>query len=250
MKNAPPDKVLVTGVSRGIGAAVAHRVATEASRPVVGVYRLRADAAKAVAERAGALVEVLAADLSTPAGMQRVVAYTGRAMPWRFDGVVLNAGVSLRAAFDVEQVGGVDPLEHQIEADLVYPLRLLRDLLNADRISDGASIVVISSNLASRGLPGKVAYAAAKAGLEAAVRGLCHELGPRQIRVNAVAPGLLRTDMTAELGDEGYTAYAAQVPLGRVGEADDVASVVNFLLSDAARYVSGQTITVDGGWSA
>jgi len=250
MKNSAPDKVLVTGVSRGIGAAVALRVAGELDRPVVGVFRHRVDEAQAVAARAGALVEVLAADLGTAAGLQRVVAYTGRGMPWRFDGVVLNAGVSLRAAFDVEEVGGVDPLEHQIECDLVAPLRLLRDLLNADRVADGASIVILSSNLARRGLPGKVAYAAAKAGLEAAVRGLCHELGPRRIRVNAVAPGLLRTDMTAELGDAGYAAYATSVPLGRVGEPDDVARVVSFLLGPDAGYLSGQTITVDGGWSA
>lgn len=243
------DKILITGVSRGIGAAVARRLG-QLDAHAVGVFRHRLEDAQRLSNELHGALEIMAADLTSEAGIQRVVAYTGRNMPWRFKGVVLNAGVSLRAAFDVEDVGGVDPLVHQIEADLVAPLRLLRALLNADRIADGASVVLLSSNLARRGLPGKVAYAAAKAGLEAAVRGLCHELGPRQIRVNAVAPGLLRTDMTAELGDAGYDAYAREVPLGRVGEPDDVARVVCFLLGDDAAYLSGQTLTVDGGWSA
>jgi NAD(P)-dependent dehydrogenase (short-subunit alcohol dehydrogenase family) len=237
--------VLVTGASRGIGRAVALRL-HGAGTPVVGVFHRAEEAARSL-RAAGPEIRVVQADLASLVGIEAVVA----ACPGGgLTGLVLSAGISIRARFDELEANGVDPIAEQLRVDLQAPLELVRALLRARALAPGASIVFVSSNLARHGLAGKVAYSAAKAGIEGAVRALAHELGPTGRRVNAVAPGLLCTDMTADLGDADYEAYAQEVPLGRVGEPDDVASVVTFLLGDDARYVTGQILDVDGGWGA
>ncbi len=238
-------KALVTGASRGVGAAITRRLAA-GGHEVLAVYRRAHDLAAQVREAHPEAVALLAADLGDPAGVRSVVDALGAPL----EIVVLNAGVATRAPFETLELDGVDPLSQQIELDLLAPLRLLRALLHAQRVAEGARIVFLGSNLARHGLAGKVAYAAAKAGIEGAVRGLAKELGPRGIRVNAVAPGLLRTDMTADTGEAGFAAYAREVPLGRVGTPDDVARVVEFFVGENADYVSGQVLDVDGAWGA
>lgn len=228
---------LITGASRGLGLALARELVGR-GEPVITAQR------SPTPDELG--VVSLLGDLGEAQGIARIV----DACP-SLRGVVLNAGVAIQAEFEALAEGdGEDPIDAHLRLDLAAPLKLLRALLRAGRLLPGASVVFVGSNLARRGLAGKVAYAAAKAGIEGAVRGLAKELGPapRHIRVNAVAPGLLRTDMTAAIGEAGFAAYAREVPLGRVGEPSDVTSVIAFLLADAARYVSGQVIDVDGGW--
>lgn len=241
--------VLVTGATRGIGRAIAERVAA-GGRKVLGVYRRDVVAAAATEAAIGPGLRLVMADLTLADGWPRVVEALDAVLGpgGTLAGVVLNAGVVLRGAFAEPAIDGVDPITAQLEGDLAAPLRLCRALLREGRLGGGSSLVFVSSNLARNGLAGMVAYTAAKAGLEGATRALARELGPLKIRVNAVAPGLLRTDMTHGFGEVGYDEYAREVPLGRVGEPADVAPAVEFLLGDGARYITGQVLDIDGGW--
>ena len=249
MSKEPDQYVLVTGATRGIGRAISEQVVAS-GRKVLGVYRRDVVAAAATEAAVGPGLRLVMADLTCSEGWTRVTAALDSVLgPERaLAGAVFNAGIVLRGAFTAGTVDGVDPITAQLEGDLGMPLRICRALLQTRRIAGGSSLVFVSSNLARRGLAGMVAYAAAKAGLEGATRALARELGPLQIRVNAVAPGMLRTDMTHGLGEDGYAAYATEVPLGRVGEAADIAPAVDFLLGDGARYITGQVLDIDGGW--
>jgi 3-oxoacyl-[acyl-carrier protein] reductase len=234
---------IVTGASRGIGRAVAVRLAAR-GEAVLGVHRRPGESASALASTHPNL-QLLQADLGARVGIDALVQ---RAGAHAVRGLVLAAGIAIRAPFTSLDHDGVDPLLAQLRLDLEAPLLLVRAALRAEVFAADASIVFVSSNLARYGLADKVAYGAAKAGLEGAVRGLARELGPAGIRVNAIAPGLLRTDMTADVGDDAFAAYAEQVPLRRVGTADDIAPAIDFLLGEGASYITGQVLDVDGGW--
>jgi NAD(P)-dependent dehydrogenase (short-subunit alcohol dehydrogenase family) len=238
-------RYLVSGATRGVGRAATEALLA-AGHGVIGVYRSSQGAAELLRERHGLAFAPLRADLSDPGAAARVAA----AVEPPLAGAVFAAGVAVRASFERVQVAAADPLREQIEQDLLAPLALFRQLWNAAAFDSGASIVFVGSNLARHGLPGKVAYAAAKAGIEGAVRGLAHELGPRGVRVNAVAPGLLRTDLTGDVTHEAWLEYEGKVPLRRAGTAVDVAGPILFLLGAQSEYVTGQVIDVDGGWGA
>jgi 3-oxoacyl-[acyl-carrier protein] reductase len=238
--------VLITGSSRGIGAEVAAKAAAEGA--VVAVhYHHSADAAMQTLARAravGAEAEAFAADIadgSQAEGLvERVIDRFGR-----LDALVNNAGLT--------QVGPfleIEPADWEavLRTDLTAAFHTCRAALPSMVERGSGSIVNIASRLAQIGVAETAAYSAAKAGLVGLTRALAREFGPRGIRVNAVAPGMTLTEMTADLADSDEGRRRLQdMPLGRLGRADEVAEAVIFLLSDRASLFLGQTLNPNGG---
>ncbi|WBU37519.1 SDR family NAD(P)-dependent oxidoreductase [Homoserinibacter sp. YIM 151385] len=226
---------LVTGSSRGIGAGLAD--ALEAA----GVTVLRhGSPAHAAAEG------LLVADLATPEGVEELArAVAGRTD--RLDLLVNNAGVELPARLAELDAAA---LSRTLEVNLAAPLLLTRALLPLLRAGRGRSVVSITSIHDDVPYAGNVAYVASKAGLEAATRTMALELAPEGIRVNSIAPGAIETDINREVIEEmGRERFESWIPLGRVGEVEDLVGALLFLASEASRYVTGTRLLVDGGYS-
>jgi NAD(P)-dependent dehydrogenase (short-subunit alcohol dehydrogenase family) len=233
-------RILVTGASSGIGRSVAQVCVAQGARVLATGRR-----AEALAELEG--VWPFACDLLEPGAPEACVAEC-RERLGGLDGVVHAAGTVLRGEdprnTPDEQIRGV------IDTNLTMPLRVARAALGA--LGRGGSIVLVSSQLARIGAPGYASYCAAKGGVDALVRALAVDAGPAGIRVNAVAPGLVRTPMAyvgRENFDELVPALAERHPLRRIGDPADIAGPIAFLLSDAASWMTGQTIVVDGGFT-
>ena len=233
---------LITGGTRGIGAAIAHRLAADGHDLVLGYL---SDEAAAVATRdevraLGVSCEIVAADITTDAGIASLFEAAGP-----ITGVVNNAGATYRYAPLVDTPA--DEIRRTYDVNLVGPTLVARAAVSA--LGEGGVIVNISSGAATLGSPGEyVHYAAAKAGIDALTKGLGLEVASRGIRVVAVAPGLTETDMHANTGDPGRIArMAPQIPLGRASSPDEVAEAVAWLMSDKAAYVTATTLRVTGG---
>jgi 3-oxoacyl-[acyl-carrier protein] reductase len=236
---------LVTGASRGIGAAIARALARD-GWPVGVNYRSdrsRADAVVSEIEDAGGRAVALAGDVADPAAPDELF----RELEPRFGSPVLvlvnNAGISrddLTPSLNDEQWNAV--LETDLTAAFRFTRRALRPMLRArtGRIVNIASVVGLRAN------PGQANYAAAKAGLIALTRTAAVEVARRGVTVNAVAPGWIHTDMTADVSKDLLDA----VPARRAGTPEEVAACVRFLASDEASYVTGAVLTVDGGLAA
>ena len=237
---------LVTGASRGIGRAIAVEMC-KGGADVVLVGRDRAaldeTAEVCVGERIGAVAHVITADVADQAAMEAVVAETLERFG-RGDFAIANAGQSvdsllLRLKPDV--------IDQMLDVNLKSAFYLCGAVAKPMMKQRAGSIVLVSSIVGITGNAGQAAYAASKAGLLALAKSLAKELGSRNIRVNAVAPGLIETAMTEKMPDAAKEALVKQSALGRAGRPEDIGGVVAFLCSDAAAYVTGQTIVVDGG---
>ncbi|MFD2232733.1 3-ketoacyl-ACP reductase FabG2 [Phaeospirillum tilakii] len=235
--------ILVTGASKGIGRAIALRLAADGFTVGVHYHRDRAgaEATAAAVMAAGGAAFVLGFDLADRAGTRAVLEemVAARGAPW---GVVLNAGIARDAAFPAMTEFDWDSV---IDTDLdgfyavLHPL--VMPMVQARR---GGRIVTLSSVSGQVGNRGQVNYSAAKAGLIGATKALALELAKRSITVNCVAPGIVETAMTADLPKDEI---AKLVPMRRLGRPEEVASVVAFLCSDQASYLTRQVIAVNGG---
>jgi len=240
---------LVTGGSRGIGAAVAQALASAGAALAVCARNGEAAAATAAAIVAqGGQAFGAAADVSRAADAERVVAGCVERFG-RLDILVNNAGITRDGlVLRMKDEDWSDVLAVNLNGAFYCARAALRPILKQKQ---SGRVINVGSVVGSTGNPGQANYVASKAGLVGLTKALSKEVASRGVTVNAVAPGFIETDMTAGLPDAAKDAYRAQIPLGRFGTAAEVAAVVAFLASDAAAYITGQVIHVNGGmWSS
>jgi NAD(P)-dependent dehydrogenase (short-subunit alcohol dehydrogenase family) len=236
---------LVTGASRGIGRAAAHALASAGARVIVHYGSGAKEAETLVAEirAAGGVADAIGADLGAPDGAHKLAAEVRKVVGERLDVLVANAGVATAASIEDQTVAEFDRM---FAVNVRAPFFLVQQLLPL--LGEGSSIVLLSS-LAARASVGMLpAYAATKGAIDTLVKHFAALLGPRGIRVNAVAPGVIDTDMSSFVrSDEGRDYTLGIQALQRIGHPDDIADVLAFLASDAARWVTGDTIQAGGG---
>lgn len=245
MKLLEGKTALVTGASRGIGegilrkfvehgADVAFTYASSKEKAEALVEELSANGAKVKAyqsdagsfEAAGTLIEAVLQDFE------------------RLDVLVNNAGITkdnLLLRMSEEQWDDV------IQTNLKSVFNLTKHACKAMMLNRKGSIINISSIVGLGGNAGQANYAASKAGILGFTKSVAHELGSRNVRCNAIAPGFIETDMTGELNEETHKAFLKTIPLGRLGSSEEVAESVLFLASDASSYITGQVLSVCGG---
>ena len=233
--------VLITGGSRGIGAACVRRFAADGCRVVIN-YRGSRGQAEALAAQVGGLA--LQTDVADPVQVQDMVDNVLDKF-CQLDILICNAGIAQQKLFgDLTDQDwrrmfavNVDGVFHSIRAVLPHFIH-----------RKAGRIVTVSSMWGQVGGSCEAAYSASKASVIGLTKALAKELGPSGIRVNCVAPGVIETDMTAPLGRDTLDALAQDTPLGRNGTPDDVARAISYLCSDAAAFVTGHTLSVNGGF--
>ena len=235
---------LVTGASRGIGAAIADQLGRQGAT-VVGTATTDAGA-EAISRRlseAGIKGQGMRLDVGDDTSVEAVMAAIAEAFgPVTI--LVNNAGITRD---NLLMRMKTDEWDNVINTNLSSVYRLSKACLRAMMKARTGRIINIASVVGASGNPGQTNYSAAKAGMLGFTKSLAQEVGSRGITVNAVAPGFIDTDMTRDLPDAQRDTLLQHIPLGRLGRPEEIASVVAFLASDAAAYVTGETIHVNGG---
>ena len=236
---------LVTGASRGIGRAIARELAAQGATVLCGARdqeKLAATVAAIVAEGGKALAVPLdvADRASVEAAFAAVLAAHGR-----LDHLVNNAGITRdNLVLRMKAEDWRDVLDTNLTGVFLCTQAALRPMLKQRM----GRIVSVTSVVGLTGNAGQANYAASKAGVVGFTKSVAREVASRSITVNAVAPGFVETDMTAAMTDKAREALTSLIPLGRVGQPEDVAAAVAFLVSDRAAYITGQVLSVDGGF--
>ncbi len=236
---------LVTGASRGIGRAAAIALAAAGAQVLIH-YGSNAAEARSVVDRikaAGGRAEAVGADLASPDGAHKLAAKVRDVVGDRLDILVANAGISRAASIEETTMADFDAL---FAVNVRAPYFLVQQLLPI--LKEGSSVVFTSSLAAHAAVGNLSAYAATKGAIDTLVKHFALILGSRGVRVNAVAPGVVETDMSSfAKTDAGRDFTLGMQALKRVAQPDDIAGAIAFLASDAARWVSGDTLRVDGG---
>jgi 3-oxoacyl-[acyl-carrier protein] reductase len=236
---------LVTGASRGIGRATALALAKGGAQVLVHYGRGAAEAEAVVRDirEAGGRADMVSADMAAPDGPHRLAAEVRRIIGDRLDILVANAGIANDAAIEDISVADFDAL---FAVNVRAPFFLVQQLLPI--LGNGSSVVLLSSLAAHASVGTLAAYSATKGAIDTLVKHFASALGGRGIRVNAVAPGVVETDMSSfARTDAGRDFTLSLQAIKRVAQPDDIADAIAFLASDAARWITGDTLRVDGG---
>jgi len=236
---------LVTGASRGIGQAIAKKLAAT-GMPVVVNYLNNVNAAQTVIQDitdAGGTAELLPFDASNPQAIDAAIDAWEQAHPDDYISVLVNnAGIRRdNVMFMMPDEDWHKVLDTTLNGFFYITRRLLKHMMPRRR---GGRIINVSSLSGVKGMPGQTNYSAAKAALIGATKALAQEVAARQVTVNAIAPGFIETDMTRDLPQDELKQL---VPMGRFGKPEEVASLVAFLASDNAAYITGEVININGG---
>jgi len=235
---------LVTGGARGIGRAIALRLAQEGAKvAVVDLADTGSATAQEIAEATGTATTFYRADISKEEEAKAAVVAVEQALG-PVDILVNNAGITRDGlVLTMDEADWDAVLAVNLKGAFLMSKAVLRGMIRRRR----GSIISISSVVARRGNAGQVNYSAAKAGLIGLTKSLAREVASRNVRVNAVAPGYIETEMTAALDQKARDALISQIPLGSIGTPAQVADAVVFLAGDSASYITGAVLAVDGG---
>jgi 3-oxoacyl-[acyl-carrier protein] reductase len=245
MSNLSGKTALVTGASRGIGRATAIALAKEGAQILVHYGNSPKEAQEVVAEirKLGARADAVQADLASPEGAHALAKQVRAIVGGRLDILVANAGVAKSVTIEETTVEDFDKL---FAVNVRAPFFLVQQLLPI--LGEGSSVVLVSSLVAHAAVGTLAAYASTKGAISTLVKQFAAAFGARGIRVNAVAPGVVNTDMSSfAKSDAGRSVTLGMQALQRVADPEDIAPVVTFLASDASRWITGDILAVDGG---
>jgi 3-oxoacyl-[acyl-carrier protein] reductase len=232
---------LITGASGGIGTSIARQLAADGYGLLLHYNRRREPVEKLKKELAATHVVPIQADLAAEDGVDVLLSQINRPI----DVIVYNSGNSYYGLItDMSD----ELVKSMVQLHVTSPILLTKKLLPPMIANKHGNIVIVSSIWGLTGAACEVVYSMVKGGQNAFVKALAKELAPSGIRVNAVAPGAIDTDMLRIFSKEDLQAIADDIPIGRLGTADEVAKTVSFLISEAASYITGQIISVNGGW--
>ncbi len=234
---------LVTGASRGIGRAIAMRLAAQGAHVVAAARGAHAQATVDAILASGGRAEAIALDVTEPGAAEEAMAATA-GKHGRLDILVNNAGIAKDQLILRMKRNDWDAV---VGTNLTAAFALTQAALKPMLKQRGGRIICISSVVAQSGNAGQANYAASKAGLIGFAKSIALEVASRGITVNVVAPGLIDTDMTRAISGGAHEDWAARIPLKRLGTPDDIAAAVCFLASDEASYITGQVLAVNGG---
>jgi 3-oxoacyl-[acyl-carrier protein] reductase len=236
---------LVSGGSKGLGLCIVKKL-LESGHCVAALARNKNNEISEINDAYPNTFMFISGDISKPESFSEIINLIESRFG-RLTGLVNNAGV-ISESLLVQQ--SVHEIEKLLSVNLLGPLLLTRQAIRGMMIAKRGCIVNISSIVSISGYKGTSAYSASKGGINSLTRALARELGRRGINVNTVAPGYMETSLVADMSPTHLKQIVRRTPLGRAGTVDDVAGVVKFLLSEDAKFISGQTIVVDGGLTA